>query len=187
MKTQAVNQTINAKDLAGEEEFYLVDVRTPMEFREKHIPGSSLHPLHQLDAKEIMEKAKGRKICCICQSGSRSEKALQHFAEGNVEAVSLEGGISSWEEAGQPLNRGQKGMSLERQVRIGAGSLVLLGVLGTLFIHPLFLALSGFVGAGLIFAGLTDWCGMGMLLARMPWNQDKKSCCNESGEAEIKS
>ena len=77
----------------------------------------------------------------------------------------------AWIEAGLPVDRGTaKVMSLERQVRIGAGSLVLLGVILGLLVNPYFIALSGFVGAGLIFAGLTDWCGMGLLLAKAPWN-----------------
>jgi rhodanese-related sulfurtransferase len=62
-------------------------------------------------------------------------------------------------------------ISLERQVRIAAGSLVLIGVLLAYFVHPGFIALSAFVGAGLVFAGVTDWCGMGLLLAKLPWNQ----------------
>jgi hypothetical protein len=71
-----------------------------------------------------------------------------------------------------PVVRGKKAISLERQVRIAAGSLVLLGVIGSLLIHPYVIGLSAFVGAGLLFAGITDTCGMGMLLARMPWNRN---------------
>jgi hypothetical protein len=83
----------------------------------------------------------------------------------------VEGGTQAWVEAGLPVNRGaSKVMSLERQVRIAAGSLVLTGVLLSLFVHPYFIGLSGFVGAGLIFAGISDWCGMGLLLAKLPWN-----------------
>ena len=67
--------------------------------------------------------------------------------------------------------RGRKAISLERQVRIAAGSLVVLGTALGAFVHPGFLALSAFVGAGLVFAGVTDTCGMGMMLARMPWNR----------------
>ena len=73
--------------------------------------------------------------------------------------------------AGLPIVRGKAAMSLERQVRIAAGSLVLIGILLSLFVHPYLLGLSAFVGAGLVFAGITDTCGMGMLLARMPWNR----------------
>ena len=83
----------------------------------------------------------------------------------------VEGGIGALDNAGASLQKGQGTiMSLERQVRIAAGSLVVIGVaLGTL-VNPWFYGLSGFVGAGLVFAGVTDTCGMGMMLARMPWN-----------------
>lgn len=78
----------------------------------------------------------------------------------------------AWAEAGLPVDRGStKIMSLERQVRIAAGGIVVAGVLFAQFVHPAFVWLSAFVGAGLMFAGITDWCGMGLLIARMPWNQ----------------
>ena len=83
----------------------------------------------------------------------------------------VEGGTKAWEAAGLPVVRGQGVISIERQVRIGAGTLVLLGVLLGSWVDPFWFFLSGFVGAGLIFAGITDWCGMGLLLAKMPWNQ----------------
>jgi rhodanese-related sulfurtransferase len=85
--------------------------------------------------------------------------------------VSVDGGTQAWEAAGLPIVRGQKTISLERQVRIAAGSLVVLGAVLGYFVHPYFIGLSAFVGAGLVFAGVTDTCGMGMLLARMPWNK----------------
>jgi hypothetical protein len=79
--------------------------------------------------------------------------------------------------------RGKKAISLERQVRIAAGSLTFLGAALGAFVHPAFIGLSAFVGAGLIFAGVTDTCGMGMILARMPWNQCKQAndCCASEG------
>lgn len=85
----------------------------------------------------------------------------------------------AWVEAGLPVDRGTSTViGLERQVRIAAGAIVLGGVLLAQFVNPALIWLSGFVGAGLIFAGITDWCGMGMLLARMPWNQrGAGSCC----------
>jgi len=74
------------------------------------------------------------------------------------------------------MTRGKRTISLERQVRIAAGSLVLLGAVLSLLVHPYFIGLAAFVGAGLVFAGVTDTCGMAMCLARMPWNQVKESC-----------
>ncbi len=88
--------------------------------------------------------------------------------------VNVEGGTLAWDQAGYPVIRGRKVMSLERQVRIAAGSLVLTGI-GLSFLHPWLLGISAFVGAGLVFAGITDTCGMGMILARMPWNQTAKA------------
>jgi hypothetical protein len=93
--------------------------------------------------------------------------------------VNIEGGTLACVEAGLPVVRGKKAISLERQVRIAAGSLVLLGA-ALSFVHLAFIGLSAFVGAGLVFAGITDTCGMGMMLARMPWNQIKDTpanCC----------
>jgi hypothetical protein len=85
--------------------------------------------------------------------------------------VSVEGGTKACEHTDLPLVRGKKAISLERQVRIVAGSLVLIGVILGTWVHPYFYGLSGFVGAGLLFAGISDTCGMGMLLSKMPWNQ----------------
>jgi len=76
------------------------------------------------------------------------------------------------------VNRGAKAVSLERHVRIAAGSLVLFGVILGTWVHPGFYGLSAFVGAGLIFAGVTDWCGMAMVLAKMPWNQRSGDSCS---------
>ena len=93
---------------------------------------------------------------------------------GFSNVVNIEGGTMACVEAGLPVVRGKKAISLERQVRIAAGSLVLLGA-ALSFVHPAFIGLSAFVGAGLVFAGITDTCGMGLILARMPWNQSGNS------------
>ena len=93
-------------------------------------------------------------------------------AAGYPNVVSVQGGTEAWERAGLPVVRGTATvMSLKRQVRIGAGSLVLLGTALGFLVHPAFFGLSAFVGAGLVFAGVTDWCGMGLLLAKFPWNR----------------
>jgi len=109
----------------------------------------------------------------ICQSGGRATQACQQLADAGVGPVfCIEGGTAAWERAGLPVERGPgKVISLERQVRIGAGSLVLIGALLAWAVHPLFIFLPAFVGAGLIFAGVTDYCGMGILLGKMPWNR----------------
>jgi rhodanese-related sulfurtransferase len=119
----------------------------------------------------------------ICRSGGRGKQACEKLlAAGYASVVNVEGGTSAWAEAGLPVVRGRKAIALERQVRMVAGSLVLLGALLGWLVHPAFVALSAFVGAGLLYSGLTDTCGMGMLLARMPWNQkpDQDPACRTS-------
>jgi rhodanese-related sulfurtransferase len=108
----------------------------------------------------------------ICLKGGRSKQACEAFLKkGFMNVVSVEGGTTACEQTSLPLVRGKKAISLERQVRVAAGSLVLLGVILGWQVHPGFYGLSAFVGAGLLFAGVTDTCGMGILLSKMPWNQ----------------
>lgn len=178
-------QTIDVRQLAEKQrqgEVDLIDVRTPVEFREVHVEGARNHPLDGLDPQRIAAARNGRSaepLYVICKSGNRSSKAVQKFLEAGVaNVVSVDGGTTAWEQAGLPVARGRKGVSLERQVRIAAGFLVLLGAVLGFFVHPYFIALSAFVGAGLMFAGITDTCGMGMLLARMPWNQCRGGTCS---------
>ena len=160
----------------------LIDVRTPVEYRELHAEPARLVPLDELDPRKVMEGRIGKPhdpLYVICRSGSRRHQACERFlAAGYLNVVNVEGGTLDWERAGLPVFRGKKTISLERQVRIAAGSLVMLGATLGFFVHPGFLALAAFVGAGLVFAGVTDTCGMGMLLARMPWNRvnDTDTC-----------
>jgi hypothetical protein len=108
----------------------------------------------------------------ICRSGIRGKQACERFmAAGYSNVFNVEGGTLGWERSGLPLVRGKKTISLERKVRIAAGLIVVLGTALGFLVHPGFFGLAGFVGAGLVFAGLTETCGMGMLLARTPWNQ----------------
>ena len=163
----------------------LLDVRTPGEFESAHVPGARLVPLDELDAGAFL-KQRGKAdqpVYVLCQSGGRARKAIEKLQQaGFGGGVLVEGGTQAWIDAGLPVTRGAAGaISLERQVRIAAGSLVLTGVLLAYFVHPGFIALSAFVGAGLVFAGVTDWCGMGLLLFKLPWNQKSAyasgSCC----------
>ncbi len=152
----------------------LIDVRTPVEYREVHVEFASNIPPDKLDPAAVMAACNGsadEPLYMVCRSGSRGKQACDKFIEaGFTNVVNVEGGTLAWDEAGLPVVRGRKAISLERQVRIAAGLLVLLGAVLGWFVHPTFVALSAFVGAGLVFAGITDTCGMGMLLARMPWN-----------------
>lgn len=152
----------------------MIDVRTPAEFQEIHVVGARLMPLDRLDPKAFMAQRNGASepLYVLCRSGNRARKACEQFlAAGYENVVCVEGGTLAWEKAGFPVNRGRKVMSLERQVRIAAGLLVLLGSALGFFVHPYFIAIAAFMGAGLVFAGITDTCGLAMILARMPWNQ----------------
>lgn len=156
----------------------LVDVRTPAEFARLHAAGAHNIPLDQLDPEALAagHKNSDGSIYVICHSGTRSASACQKLAEAGIEhTYSVEGGTAAWQRLGLPVVRGKGAISLERQVRIGAGLLVLIGCLLAWLVHPAFLLLSGFVGAGLVFAGITDICGMAILLGKMPWNR-QRSC-----------
>jgi len=153
----------------------LLDVRTPAEYQAAHVPFAENWPLETLDPAAIVA-ARGDvsngPVYVICQKGSRGANACAKLlAAGMRDVVNVEGGTAAWEQAGLPVVRGKKTISLERQVRIAAGLLVLIGSALGYFVHPYWIGLAAFVGAGLTFAGITDTCGMGMLLARMPWNQ----------------
>ena len=154
-------------------EVELIDVRTPVEYREVHVGFARNVPLDQLDATQIASGRNGSQpLYVICRSGSRGKQACEKFiAAGYTNVVNVDGGTQAWDQAGLPVVRGQKAISLERQVRIAAGLLVLIGSVLGAFVSPYWIGLSAFVGAGLLFAGITDTCGMGMILARMPWNQ----------------
>ena len=150
----------------------VIDVRTGAEFESEHIPGSRLIPLDQLEARADQVRAAAAPRLLLCRSGGRATMAQKTLEKLHVAGLSVvSGGIVAYAAAGGLTVKGRVHISLERQVRIAAGSLVLTGVLLGTFVHPAFLILSGFVSCGLIFAGITDWCGMGILLGKMPWNQ----------------
>ncbi len=166
----------------------LIDVRTPVEYRQVHAEFARSIPLDRLDPRSIMGSRSGpidQILYVICRSGSRGRQACEAFqAVGFPNVVNVEGGTLAWEQAGLPVVRGKKAVSLERQVRIAAGSLVVLGTALGALLHPAFVGVAAFVGAGLVFAGVTDTCGMGMILARMPWNgASKADQCPISSEA----
>lgn len=185
--------TITPSQLAelcqGNSKLDLIDVRTPVEFREMHVEVARNVPLDRLDPGAVMQSRNGTRdesLYLICRSGSRGRQACEKFlAAGFTNVVDVEGGTLACVESGLTVVRGKKAISLERQVRMAAGLLVLLGAFLGWLVHPAFIGLSAFVGAGLVFAGVTDTCGMGLLLARMPWNQVKEAsrgcCANKEG------
>lgn len=181
--------TISPKQLSERihagEQVELIDVRTPIEFREVHANIARNVPLDQLDCAKVLSGRSGNSpLYVICRSGSRGKQACEKImAAGCTSVVNVDGGTMAWDQAGFPVVRGRKAMSLERQVRIAAGFLVLTGAVLSIVAHPWFIGLSGFVGAGLMFAGMTDTCGMGMILARMPWNQVSASGAAATGES----
>ena len=158
------------------EQAQLIDVRTPDEYRALHAVGAENHELSQLNqeyiTKNLLLGLSEKPVLLLCKSGHRASMAAEIFQQTNTQKVFVvEGGTDLWHEQGLPVEKGKSAISLERQVRITAGTLVFLGTLLGLFVNQYFLIIPGFVGAGLVFAGVTDTCGMGLLLARMPWNR----------------
>jgi rhodanese-related sulfurtransferase len=161
----------------------LIDVRSPVEYRALHAASAKLLPLDQLDPRALIDarptNRRDHPVYLICKSGQRAAKAAEKFIDtGFANVLVVEGGTDAWTAAGCPVVRGKSTISLERQVRIAAGALVLLGLTLGLAVHPYLLALTAFVGCGLIFAGVTDWCGMGLLLAKAPWNRAGPPACS---------
>jgi rhodanese-related sulfurtransferase len=168
-----LSQTINVDDLqrqmptAGQ----LVDVRSASEFSAGHIPGAVNIPMDQIEAR-LADLRPNIPLVLICQAGKRARMTADLLAPCRREITVLEGGTSAWMQAGLPVVRSVKTRwSLERQVRLGAGTLVLTGVILALTVNVNWIFLSAFVGLGLSFAGLTDICPMAEILSKMPWNE----------------
>ena len=157
----------------------LVDVRSPAEYESVHIDGAESLPLDRFAPHDVKSAGQDGGSCVlICQSGIRAGKAATILSDAGCQDFKiLDGGVAAWQAAGYPVIRGNFTLPLERQVRIAAGLLVVTGVILGWLVNPSFYGLSGFVGCGLIMAGITDWCPMGLLIARMPWNQRGGSCC----------
>lgn len=182
-------RTITVKELHERqvkgEDIDLIDVRTPAEYRECHVKIARNVPLDTLDAKQVIRSrhdAHPRPLYVICRSGGRSTMACEKLAAaGCTDVVNIEGGTMAWDAAGFPVSRGKKAMALERQVRIAAGTLVLLGAVLGYTVNPLFHGLSGAIGFGLIFSGITNTCAMGMVISKLPWNQAQaESACRSA-------
>lgn len=155
---------------------HLVDIREPDEFAREHIAGAARAPLSTFEAADL-NIAPDRDVIFMCRTGNRTGANCQRLAartEGQVHV--LEGGLDAWKAAGLATVVDRKApLEMMRQVQIGAGSLILIGAaLGT-WINPLFWALSAFVGAGLLTAGVTGFCGMARVLAVMPWNRPARA------------
>lgn len=156
----------------------LIDVRTPGEYQSVHVESAINIPLNELSKaklKEVLSEVPSV-VYVICQSGGRSKQAAEKLSAEGLNVVNVVGGTNACLGAGLPVVRGRGVISIERQVRIAAGLLVLIGALLGTFVHPWLFGLCAFIGAGLTFAGITDWCGMAYFLAAMPWNRGRRAC-----------
>jgi len=157
-----------ARVLGGAEPPLVVDVRLPAEYRAVHLEPSVLLPLDEITRRRS-ELPRDRELVLVCRTGARARLAAAELAGFRTRV--LEGGIAAWQAAGHPIVEGKSHMSLERQVRVAAGALACTGGALAVAVSPWFGLLPAFVGAGLVYAGITDRCGMGMLLAKLPYNR----------------
>ena len=154
----------------------LVDVRTPAEVRHDALDKIVAMPLDQLDPQALSDIIKrdyadSNEVYLICQSGKRAQLAAEQLAgQLSQDILIVEGGMNAIRQS-QGVTQKSGKMSLERQVRLTAGSMVFAGVLLGYFVNPAWFGLSGFVGAGLVFSAVTDTCAMGLLIAKAPWNR----------------
>ncbi len=162
-----------AARLIREEGALLVDVREADEHARERIPGARNLPLSRLAPAQLAPH-QGGKLLFHCRSGARTAGHAAQLAEcaGPMEAYVVEGGLDAWKRAGLPVAKDRRQpIELMRQVQITAGSMVVLGVALGALVSPWFYALSGFVGAGLVFAGVTGTCALARVLRTMPWNR----------------
>lgn len=162
-----------AKNWLERGEATLIDVREPAEHAAAHIKGALLKPLGNICCSALPKTE--QKIIIHCQKGARGEKACQKLLaeqQDGLELYNLEGGIEAWKEAGLSIeSSGKKHLPLNQQVQLTIGLGVLTFSLLAYFMHPAFALGAAFFGAGLTNAGLTGWCGLGLLMAKMPWNR----------------
>ncbi|MFH7340346.1 rhodanese-like domain-containing protein [Streptomyces sp. KHY 26] len=163
-------------------ELTVIDVRTPGEYAGGHIPGALNIPLDQLDRAlpDIRSAAERAEILVVCASGARSENACRQLAEKGIHTATLAGGTGAWAAQGNDLDRPvacdvKSAWSMDRQVRLTAGSLVLTGLALGEFVHPAFRLLSAGVAGGLVFSAVTNTCGMAAMLAKLPYNRPGKA------------
>ena len=172
-------KTIDAKTLKKwleNNEAIVVDVREVAEHEAEKISGSNLLPLANV-CKSSLPKCENKKLVLHCRSGKRSSSACQKLIneDPNLEIYNLEGGISAWNAEGCNIETsGKFFLPLDRQVQLTIGLGVLIGSVLGYFVSPKFFILSGFFGAGLTFAGLSGYCGLAILMAKMPWNRGCK-------------
>jgi rhodanese-related sulfurtransferase len=150
----------------------LIDIREADEYAREHVVGARLVPLSGFDRHDL-DAEHGKAVVFHCRGGNRTAaNAAQLLSKGFGEAYALTGGIEAWKAAGLPVHLDRRvPIDIARQAQIGAGSLVLLGLVLGALVSPWFFGVAAFVGCGLIFAGTTGFCGMARLLRHMPWNR----------------
>ncbi len=161
---------------------HLIDVREPVEYAEGHIVGAKLIPLGQLERRsdEIDRKMP---VVVMCRSGKRGGEAMKKLqALGITNVRNLEGGVLAWKGDGHPTEKSRNGtLPLMQQVQLTIGLGVLTGAILALTVHPNWVFLCAFFGAGLTMAGSTGWCGLAILMSKMPWNRVAGQSCCASG------
>ncbi|MEW6677915.1 MAG: rhodanese-like domain-containing protein [Pseudomonadota bacterium] len=172
-------QTISAQALSSLQKngtVHLIDVRTPAEFGAVHAKGAVNIPLDKLEPSALAH-CNDDPVFLICKSGVRARKAMDKLSQaGFTKTFEVEGGTDAWVNAKLPVQKGRKALGLEQQVRIIVGSMALTGAALVLAGQPLGLILVAMMGMGLVYAGITDTCGLAMLIAKAPWNQNVKAC-----------
>lgn len=170
IKQATVHEINELLDSGGE--CQVIDVREFSEFNSERIADAQLMPLSNFE-KHADEIDHTKPVYLMCRSGNRARQAAERLhSKGFSDVHVVEGGMLAWTQANLPVVKGEsKVWSLERQVRFAAGLFVLTGIVLGFAVSPYLFLISGFVGAGLMFSAVTDTCGMGMVLARMPWNQ----------------
>lgn len=166
----------------------LVDVRSQAEYRAGHVRGATSVPLDELDRSDLSERTGSpcagseQPLYLTCHSGLRAQQAAEKLRlAGYDNIVLLQGGTEAWEKSGLPMRRIGNAISLERQVQITIGTLLILKVVFGFTVHEVFFVLAALIGAGLITAGVTRWCGMARLIARMPWNHTHNGAGQTTG------
>lgn len=151
--------------------FQAIDVRSPTEFAAGHIPAAINIPMYEIESR-LGDLRPGLPIVLVCQAGKRASMTHALLSGKVDDLLVLTGGTDAWKAAGLPLIASTRSRwALERQVRLGAGLLVLTGVLLGFLVNPGWFWLAGFVGGGLVFAGTTNFCAMAHLLTLLPWNR----------------
>ena len=171
----------DAQAALSRSECVLVDVREADEHARERIAGSVLLPLSALSPQQIVALGANR-VAIHCKSGRRGADAVARcagLAAVGIEVVNVRGGIEAWKVAGLPtiVDAGRPRLSVMQQTQIVVGACVFAGTALGFLVHPGFLAIPAFMGAGLVFAGSTGFCGMAVAIGKLPWNRTPVAAC----------